>query len=368
MRIRNTSMYVAVLGVLATLAIGGCTAAASAGSSTGTTVSAGSVAPSASVGLSASSPVSAPAPVASDTIGTAATILSGPATAGTTTSAPGTAGTMPSAPGTAGSVALPPIATAAPVTSAAGEVATPLPSCTPATLKTRTAGKLVFTSAGSVSAPWYDSDPADGKGYEAAVAAAVAKELGYPTSAVSWIVTTRSTVLAGTATGFDVAVGEFLTPDQTGGPVDYSTGYFSVSNSVLARAGSKAAAVATRAGLKSFRVGGIAGGSALSAARSQISPTATSYPTVAAALAALAQGSIDVLALPTSTAVAVGSAYSVVGQLGDGAEQPQQFGLVLAKGSPLTSCVSAAVDQLRVTGTLGSLLQKWIPSAARPLA
>ena len=36
-------------------------------------------------------------------------------------------------------------------------------------------------------------------------------------------------------------------------------------------------------------------------------------------------------------------------------EQPQQFGLVLSAGSPLTSCVSAAVDALRIEGRLDAL-------------
>ena len=350
MRIRNASACFAVLGLSATLAIGGCAAASSGASDS----SAGAAVISA--GAVASAPASS-APASSGSTG-----VSAPASS----DAAGTQASIPAAPGTAGSAVLPPTSAVAPITSGAGEVATPLPNCTPSTLKTLTAGKLVLTSAGSSAAPWFDGNPADGKGYEAAVAAAVAKELGYSAAAVSWSTADRAKVLAGTATGFDVAIGEFPTPDQTSKTVDYSTGYFSISNSVVAKAGSKASTVTTPAGLKSLRLGAVAGSSGFSSARSQTGATVGSYPTAAAALAALAGGRVDAVVLPTPTAVAA-SGVTVVGQLSDGDEQPTQFGLVLAKDSPLTSCVSAAIDQLRVTGVLTTLVNTWVPAAARPL-
>ena len=39
---------------------------------------------------------------------------------------------------------------------------------------------------------------------------------------------------------------------------------------------------------------------------------------------------------------------------------PEQFGLVLDKDSPLTSCVSQAVDALRQDGTLKALTDQWL--------
>jgi polar amino acid transport system substrate-binding protein len=52
----------------------------------------------------------------------------------------------------------------------------------------------------------------------------------------------------------------------------------------------------------------------------------------------------------------------IVGQLPAEGEQ-EQFGLVLDKGSPLTSCVSAAVDALRADGTLDQLVEEWLSQA-----
>jgi polar amino acid transport system substrate-binding protein len=41
-----------------------------------------------------------------------------------------------------------------------------------------------------------------------------------------------------------------------------------------------------------------------------------------------------------------------------------QWGLVLTKGSPLTSKVSAAVDALKADGTLDAITSKWLGADA----
>jgi polar amino acid transport system substrate-binding protein len=77
------------------------------------------------------------------------------------------------------------------------------------------------------------------------------------------------------------------------------------------------------------------------------------------AVAALKAGQIDAIVLDTPTAyVAVNAPYIensfVVGEL-PAAGIPDQWGLLLAKNSPLTAQVSAAVDTLRENGTLDEL-------------
>jgi polar amino acid transport system substrate-binding protein len=49
----------------------------------------------------------------------------------------------------------------------------------------------------------------------------------------------------------------------------------------------------------------------------------------------------------------------IVGQLPQ-VGVPEQFGVVLDKDSPLTACVSGAVDQLRQDGTLAVLEKTWL--------
>jgi polar amino acid transport system substrate-binding protein len=52
----------------------------------------------------------------------------------------------------------------------------------------------------------------------------------------------------------------------------------------------------------------------------------------------------------------------IVGQL-TASGQPEQFGAVLDKDSPLTSCVSTAVSALRSNGTLAKLTEQWLSKA-----
>jgi polar amino acid transport system substrate-binding protein len=53
---------------------------------------------------------------------------------------------------------------------------------------------------------------------------------------------------------------------------------------------------------------------------------------------------------------------TIVGQLPLGGAEPEQFGAVLDKDSPLTACVSEAVERLRADGTLAALEAQWLAS------
>ena len=84
------------------------------------------------------------------------------------------------------------------------------------------------------------------------------------------------------------------------------------------------------------------------------------------AMAALTNGQIDALVLDLPTAFEVQSELTdgvIVGQLPAGTEKAEQFGIVLDKGSPLTACVSKAVDELGDGGALFKLQKEWLNSA-----
>ena len=55
---------------------------------------------------------------------------------------------------------------------------------------------------------------------------------------------------------------------------------------------------------------------------------------------------------------------ALVGQFANSGGSPEQFGLVLDKGSVLTSCVTRAVNGLRSDGTLKKLEQQWLAQSA----
>jgi len=56
----------------------------------------------------------------------------------------------------------------------------------------------------------------------------------------------------------------------------------------------------------------------------------------------------------------------IVGQLPAAGSSPEQFGAVLDKGSPLTACISQAVDALRADGTLDTLVAQWLSTQGAP--
>ena len=123
------------------------------------------------------------------------------------------------------------------------------------------------------------------------------------------------------------------------------------------------------ADLHDAKLGAQEGTTSFDAINEVIKPGTTplEYPTNVLAVQALKNGTIDglVVDFPTGlfvTAVQVEDS-TIVGQLAVTGE-PEQFGLVLDKGSSLTDCVSQAVDALRDDGTLEQLQQQWLESGA----
>jgi polar amino acid transport system substrate-binding protein len=92
------------------------------------------------------------------------------------------------------------------------------------------------------------------------------------------------------------------------------------------------------------------------------------YNTNGDAKMALSNGEIDAVVADLPTAFSVANELRnglMVGQLPSAAGDVEQLGIVLDRGSPLTRCVSWAVDTLRGDGTLGKLEQQWLADAGK---
>jgi polar amino acid transport system substrate-binding protein len=244
-------------------------------------------------------------------------------------------------------------------------------SCTPSALKTLTSSTLTVGTDKPAYTPWFvDNDPANGQGFESAVAYAVAKQLGYQNSQVTWVTASFNSVIQPGVKPFDFDVNEFSITDARKKAVDFSTGYYDVRQAVVTVKGSPAAAATSLAALKSVKLGAQVGTTSYTAITSVIKPTKTAavYDDSDKALEALKNGQIDGLVVDLPTALYMVSAELknglVVGQLPSTTGQVEQFGLVLTKGSSLTGCVSSAVDALRANGTLKALEARWLTQAA----
>ncbi|MFT7835067.1 ABC transporter substrate-binding protein [Saccharothrix sp. BKS2] len=241
--------------------------------------------------------------------------------------------------------------------------------CTKENLATLTAGKITFGTDQPVYEPWFvDDDPTNGKGFESATAYALAEELGYAREDVVWTrVPFNAAIQPGRKT-YDANLTEFSITEERKQAVDFSAPYYDVDQAVITLESSKAASVKTLAELKSVKIGAQVGTTSLDAAqRLQPEQDVAVYNTNDDAKAALRAGQVDALVVDLPTAFFITSAELedgvIVGQVPPGDGKPEQFGIVLDKGSPLTACVSTAVENLRADGTLAEIEREWLASA-----
>jgi polar amino acid transport system substrate-binding protein len=122
-------------------------------------------------------------------------------------------------------------------------------------------------------------------------------------------------------------------------------------------------------GLKNALLGAQVGSTSYEAITSGIAPTTgpAVFNTNDDAKLALTNGQVDAIVVDLPTAFYMTSAEltdgKIIGQLPATPGTPEQFGAVLDKGSPLTGCVSDAVERLRAAGALDQLEQQWLASA-----
>jgi polar amino acid transport system substrate-binding protein len=244
--------------------------------------------------------------------------------------------------------------------------------CTKDALATLYPGIFTFGADQPVYPPWYIGDnPSNGEGFEAALAYAVADQLGYVRDEVRWVRVPFNAALAPGPKTFDANLSEFSITEQRKAAVDFSSPYFEVTQAVVTVKSSPAVGVRKVDELKPLKLGVQAGTTSYTAATAvDGSVPIEVYNTNGDAKLALSDGDIDALVLDMPTAFAVASELRdglIVGQLPGESDDVEQFGVVLDKDSPLTRCVSSAVDALREDGTLERLEQQWLDSGKAPV-
>jgi polar amino acid transport system substrate-binding protein len=225
-------------------------------------------------------------------------------------------------------------------------------------------------AGGTHSSKWKINDPSTGKGYESAVAYAIAAKLGYAKDKVVWKYVPFNRAFAPGSKPFDFDINQISYSPARAKVVAFSTSYYDVNQAIVVNKGTKIASVRSIAGLRSFKLGAQLGTTSYQFIKSRIKPSQTpSVPSSnAAAVALLKNKQIDglVVDLPTAfyvTAVQVPNS-KILGQFGNAAGQKtDHFGVVLQKGNPLTACVNRAITTLRRNGTLKKLQQTWLAKA-----
>ena len=241
-------------------------------------------------------------------------------------------------------------------------------SCERADLQTVTEGKLTIATGEPAYYPWViDDKPESGEGFEGAVAYAVATQLGFDAADVTWVRTTFDSAVTPGEKNFDFNLQQFSITEERKAAVDFSSPYYTAPQAIVSFKGSKIEGATTIEALKAAKLGAAVGTTSLDAIETQIGSTPQVFNDNAAAVSALKNKQIDglVVDLPTAfylSAVEVPNGL-IIGQLpstGDG----DSFGLLLSKGSPITGCVSAAVDAITADGTLAAIEDQWLASGA----
>ncbi len=231
-----------------------------------------------------------------------------------------------------------------------------------------TPGTLTFATGEPAYYPYViDNEPESGEGFEAAIAYAVAEELGFAPEDVVWTRTTFEAAIAPGPKDFDINIQQYTITDERKQAVDFSSPYYAASQAVVSIKGGAADGVDSIEGLKDLTLGAMAGSTSATTIEEAVQPNVEPrlYNSNEDARAALEANQIDglVLDLPTAyyaTGVYIENSF-IVGEL-PVAGVPDEWGLLLGKDSPLTERVTAALDALREDGTLAEITDEWLGS------
>ena len=243
-------------------------------------------------------------------------------------------------------------------------------SCSAESLQTLTTGKLTVATGEPAYYPWViDDAPESGEGFEAAVAYAVAQQLGFAKEDVVWVRTTFDGAVTPGAKTFDFNLQQFSITEERKAAVDFSSPYYNAPQAVVTYKGSAIEGKTTIAELKGSKLGVAVATTSLDYVKDQIGVEPQVFNDNAAAVTALINGQIDgiVLDLPSAfyvSAVQIEDGNGLIlGQLPSTGEG-DNFGLLLAKDSPITSCVSQAVDAIKADGSLDAITATWLGTDA----
>ena len=242
-------------------------------------------------------------------------------------------------------------------------------SCEPGQLQTHSAGVLTIATDEPAYPPYFiDNDPTNGKGFESAVAYAIADHLGYDKAKVKWTVEPFNSSYAPGPKDFDFDVNQISITPPREKVVDFSTPYYTANQAVVALKDSPAAKATSIEELADTKLGVQIGTTSLDAVEEVIEPNEDPqvFNNSNDVVTALKNGQVEAIVIDVPTALYLTAAQvqdaGIVGQFS--APGGDQWGALLAKGSALTACVSEAIEEMESSGELDALNTRWMSKAA----
>ncbi len=241
--------------------------------------------------------------------------------------------------------------------------------CSKGSLSLHSPGVLtVATDAPAYSPYFIDNKPANGKGFESSVAYAIAQQLGFSGSEVKWTVEPFDSSYAPGPKSFDFDINEISITPERAREVDFSTPYYTDPQGVIVPKGSSLTNIHSLAELKSAKIGVQIGTTSLEAVKSLIKPS--QQPQVFNdsndVVSAFKNHSVDAIVVDLATGFELVSEQLSSGKIAGQFPAPggDDWGVLMAKDSSLTSCVDRAITALRADGSLTAIEDRWMKSAA----
>ena len=243
-------------------------------------------------------------------------------------------------------------------------------SCAVDELTLVTPGTLTVATGEPAFPPYViDDDPTNKQGFEAAVAYAVANEMGFTDDQVAWVRAGFNESIAVGPKNFDFNIQQYSITEEREEVVDFSDPYYETSQALVGYSDSAVVGTTSIDELKGFRLGAQIGTTSLAYIENVIQPDtpALVFDDNTAAKAALDAQQVDALVfdLPTAyyiTAVEM-EGSEIIGVLETEDDAGDRFGLLMVNDSPLRDCVNAALVSLRNAGTLDDLAEEWMQGA-----
>ncbi len=225
-----------------------------------------------------------------------------------------------------------------------------------------------FQGGTTTGSEWKFNDPNNGKGFESAVAYAVANKLGFTKDQVKWIVAPFNQTYAPGPKSWDFAIEQISYSAKRAQAVDFSDSYYDVNQALVAVKGTPITGAKSIADLKSYTLAAPIGTTSYDYIVNVIKPSKEpgTYNSLSDSVAALNARQVDgiVVDLPTALFIADPNVQEVknsvvVGQFPT-VGTPEHFGMTFVKGNSLAACVNRALAELKADGALQAITKEWL--------
>ena len=236
--------------------------------------------------------------------------------------------------------------------------------------KTLTEGKLTIATGNPAYYPWVLNDaPESGEGFEAAVAYALAQEMGFAADDVVWVRSSFDEAIQPGAKNFDINIQQYSITEARELVVDFSEPYYTAPMAVLVSPGAVDTEPTLEA-LKPLKWGAVGTTTAVPKLASVIQPDSDPllYGDNADVNAAMIANQIDAALFDLPTALFLSAVMiegsKVIGQFApDASDNPDEFGMLMEDGNPLKECVDDALAALKDSGALAEIEATWLQDA-----